>query len=90
MQVIDSKLDYFVITDHHLTTATVLEREGFFLIENANKDLFTYVQGFSLEYLSKNRAQINSKISFQGIMTWISIAVVALCCMAIIPLFGRI
>jgi len=52
MQIIDSKLDYFTIDHIHLPTATLLEREGFFLIENGNKDLFTYVEGFSLEYVA--------------------------------------
>lgn len=56
--MINSTLDYFTLDDKNKTSATLVEREGFFLIENGNKDLYTYVEGFALEYVTRNKAKL--------------------------------
>jgi len=58
MQLINSSLDYFTLDDKNKTSATLVEREGFFLIENGNKDLYTYVEGFAQEYVGRNKVKL--------------------------------
>eukprot|EP00347_Sterkiella_histriomuscorum_P020578 403337267 len=79
-QILKSKLTYFIIENTQSSTASLIERKGYFLIENSNQDLFYFMQIYAETYNNLKQDSIQSKINFQSIMTWICVGIVALCC----------
>ena len=62
----------------------------FFLIENGNRDLFDTLRNRGIEYNEEKKAQIKTKMSFSSTISWVCIAIIGVCGVFIIPLFGRI
>ena len=48
--VLISKLDFFAIANEDLSVATPFERQGFFLIENGNQNIYDEVSVFTVDF----------------------------------------
>ncbi|CDW73414.1 pas pac sensor signal transduction histidine kinase [Stylonychia lemnae] len=85
-----SELTYFVFANQVAESATLTERDGFFIIENGNQDLFYRLSQYAKLFSQKKQDSIEVKVQFSSIMSWVCIGILVACGLSNIPLFNRI
>eukprot|EP00347_Sterkiella_histriomuscorum_P011309 403372943 len=81
---------YFVFSHDFKTKSKLIERDGFFIIENGNQDLFQKLLYNAQLFNQIKEERIIEKANFSSIMTWICISILCLCGLVSIPLFSQI
>ncbi|CDW74974.1 pas pac sensor signal transduction histidine kinase [Stylonychia lemnae] len=85
-----SKLVYFYIPIEDIRTASITERKMYFVIQNANQDLYYQLNRFAEVYIALKSDRIGQKVDFSSTMTWICIGIIFASGILIIPLFSKI
>eukprot|EP00347_Sterkiella_histriomuscorum_P020345 403338165 len=81
---------FFIFSNEESTYSSLVERDGYFIIENGNQDLFQNLLSYAKLFNQIKKEKIQEKVDFSSIMSWICIGIICLCGIVIIPLFGRI
>eukprot|EP00347_Sterkiella_histriomuscorum_P011126 403373661 len=87
---LNSSLVYFYIPIEDIRVASITERKMYFVIQNANQELYYQLNRFAERYIEIKSNRIQEKVDFSSTMTWICIGIIMLSGLLIIPLFSKI
>eukprot|EP00347_Sterkiella_histriomuscorum_P011445 403372426 len=85
-----SKQYFLAFSNDFNLKSTLVERDGYFIIENGNQDLFKKVLAYAQMFNQISKDKIEEKVYYTSTMTWICIGIIFLCGLISIPLFSRI